>query len=348
MRECSGVGVPVSGTYIVITKYSLRSDHHDMISVYRNASNRPIWNLDFTVFALRILGFLFQSHCCSSPAGSFQWNTTIVGGIDHGICPHGSLIPPPEVVDFMKLSIGILTSLMEYRGRWSNTTLNGTENWDFSEWNITDGRLSNDTFEAIKEELISRAIELIRNVTFVSRSDGDRDREHENETSSMNQPNAGSASVHQPVDGEDGDIDHVTTNFWWVDIAKAVDMMDQQKFLKDSNLGVTGILDIIQMIDSLPGYMHKPMLPAILIETGKILVDLRGMDPMATAVDDLLKLERGEQHGQSKLKRKKRDVDEVESDLILEGGKEDTDWVNEEELLFNLTAVMEALEEAAK
>ena len=311
-----------------------------------------------------MLAFLSFFRICILP-GSFQWNTTIVGGIDHGICPHGSLIPRPEVVEFMRLSIGILTSLMEYRGRWSNATFpaNGTENWDFSKWNITDGRLTNDTLEAIKEELISRAIELIRNVTLVGRSESYR--KHDNDTSIMNQPNTGtdnggreskSNGTNQPMAaGEVEDIDQqaddVATNFWWIDIAKAVDIMDEQNLLKGNNFGVTAILDIMQIIDSLPGSMHKPVLPAIVIETGKLLVDLRGLDPMATAIDDLLQLERGEHRGQSKRRRKKRDVDEVESsrdDFVLEGGDEDTDWANEEELLFNVTALMEALEETAK
>ncbi|XP_072022727.1 uncharacterized protein [Amphiura filiformis] len=308
------------------------------------ASNLNVWVADNTC----------EEDVTNSTAGSFQWNTTIVGGIDSGTCPFGSLIPPPEVVEFIKFSIGIATAFMEL---WKNVTIpaNNTGEWDALPRNDTEPGLTNETLKIIKEELINRTIELIENVTFGAREvDGDGDSDGDSNSDKFSRDtgkaNKDSKNTREITKGGEENTPPINVANWWVDIGKAVDRIDQHKFGSGGKAGVAGILEIMQMVDSLPGsVLNKPMLPAIMIEKGKILLDLRGIDPVVKAVDDLIRMEQGKQSGGRVRRDVEDDVMEISrNDGIIGGQPEDDEIIIEEEMLLNFTAISEAFENAVK
>ena len=209
--------------------------------------------------------------------------------------------------------------------------------------NETDGDgnrgLTNETLRDIKTELINRtiesAIELIENFT-LGRGRGSREN----------------AGRNDRVDDES--VVGVSA-VWAIDIAKAFDRMDKKgRGLPESERDIpySALLDIMHTTDSLSGsaLALPPMLPAVEIETGKILVDLRGMDPVVTAVDTLWKMEVKENVGS--FHRERRDINyEVESsaDAGIPGGPEYNDVEDqEEELILNITSILDALEAATK
>ncbi len=239
---------------------------------------------------------------------------------------------------------------------WKNFTVptNSTGEWTPVLRNDSDSGLTNETLRVIKEELIDRIIELIENVT-LGIGDGDdgggnRDSDSDKFYRRSSDKSSQNGNVHLYSDNDDQVMTQaIGVANWYVSIGKAVDRMEQRKV--GSKSGVTKILEILQALEDPPHVvLDNPMLPAITVDRGKILLDLRGIDPVVKAVDDLLAME----YKKPSATRVRR---AVEDDVMQDTSRDDVDITEaavenenevDEEFLFNLTAALDALENAVK